>query len=220
MRVSWSSTLLQWHQVQLKHDLPDTFRKSLLLINTILGAFFVTFGPRYGMRQMIISRFSFGILGGILAAVVNVLVCLGWSVINSILAAQLLTSVSDGKLPTWAGIVILSVFTVVIAMFGYRIVHHYERFSWIPMWIIFFIILGEASHYMTVTPIQATGATEAGNFLSFAASIVGYNPGWVTCAADYSVNQVCTFLIFITNGEHSEPDLLMFIFSHQTLIDV
>ncbi|KAH8553659.1 NCS1 family nucleobase:cation symporter-1 [Umbelopsis sp. PMI_123] len=168
----------------------------ILVCNAIAvapGAFFVTFGPRYGMRQMILSRYSFGIYGGILAALVNVVVCVGWSVINSILAAQLLTSVSNGKLPVWAAILILSFITVIIAIFGYRIVHHYERFSWLPMWIIFFIILGEAAHHMTYTPITATGATEAGNWLSFAASVVGYNPGWVTCAADYSVNQPSSF---------------------------
>jgi purine-cytosine permease-like protein len=148
---------------------------------------------------MIISRFSFGIYGGMFAALVNVVVCIGWSVINAILAAQLLTSVSNGKLPIWAAIILLSFITVIIAVFGYRIVHHYERFSWIPMWIIFFIILGEAAHHMTITPITAVGATEAGNWLSFAATVVGYNPGWVTCAADYSVNQVC--IIFINIGK-------------------
>ncbi|KAI8584592.1 hypothetical protein K450DRAFT_296090 [Umbelopsis ramanniana AG] len=173
----------------------DSF--SVILVCNIIavapGAFFVTFGPRYGMRQMIISRFSFGIYGGMFAALVNVVVCIGWSVINAILAAQLLTSVSNGKLPVWAAIILLSFITVIIAVFGYRIVHHYERFSWIPMWIIFFIILGEAAHHMTITPITAVGATEAGNWLSFAATVVGYNPGWVTCAADYSVNQPASF---------------------------
>ncbi|KAG2172288.1 hypothetical protein INT43_004830 [Umbelopsis isabellina] len=168
----------------------------ILVFNAIAvapGAFFVTFGPRYGMRQMIITRFSFGKYGGIIAALANVLVCLGWSVINSILGAQLLTSVSNGRLPVWAAIILLSFITVIIAMLGYRIVHHYERFSWIPMWIIFFIILGVSCHHMELTPIESSGATEAGNFLSFAASVVGYNPGWVTCAADYSVNQPPTF---------------------------
>ncbi|ORZ03536.1 permease for cytosine/purines uracil thiamine allantoin [Syncephalastrum racemosum] len=173
----------------------DSFACILIcnVIAVLPGAFFVSLGPRYGLRQMVLSRYSFGMLGCILAAVVNIIVCLGWSVINVILAGQLLATVSDNKLPMYGGIILVAAVTLAITVFGYKVLHHFERWAWIVMWIAFFIVFGLGVKHMRVTPTSETGATEAGAFLSFAASIIGFNPGWVTCAADYSVNMPSTF---------------------------
>src|SRR2546430_17493713 len=54
------------------------------LLGTIPVAFFSTFGPRFGMRQMILSRFFFGYYGVKVIAVFNCLACLGWSAVNVI----------------------------------------------------------------------------------------------------------------------------------------
>ncbi|CAO3596581.1 unnamed protein product [Absidia cylindrospora] len=176
----------------------------ILVCNMIVcvpGAFFVTLGQRYGLRQMVLTRYSFGLYGAILPAVINIVICIGWSTINVILGGQLLTSVSDDKLPMWAAILVLALVTVIITVFGYRVLHHYERWIWFPMWIIFFIILGYGAKNMVNTPIPTTsGAFEAGNVLSFATSVVGFNPAWVTCASDYAVNQPVSFdrrIVFI-----------------------
>lgn len=57
--------------------------------------------------------------------------------------------------------------------------------------IIFIIILGYGAKNMVSVPITSVGgAADTGNFLSFASSVVGYNPSWVTCSSDYAVNQV------------------------------
>jgi hypothetical protein len=42
-------------------------------------AFFSTFGPRFGLRQMVLSRFFFGYYGVKVIAVFNILACIGWS---------------------------------------------------------------------------------------------------------------------------------------------
>src|ERR1700724_1642915 len=52
-------------------------------------AFFSTLGPKLGLRQMTISRFSFGYVGSMIMALFNVAACIGWSVVNVIIGGQL-----------------------------------------------------------------------------------------------------------------------------------
>src|SRR5256714_9227265 len=70
-------------------------------------AFFSTLGPKLGLRQMTISRFSFGWVGGIIMALFNVGACIGWSAVNVIVGGQLVTALSNGAIPLWASILII-----------------------------------------------------------------------------------------------------------------
>ena len=54
------------------------------LLGIMPVCFFSTFGPRFGLRQMVLSRFWFGWYGVKLIAIFNVLACIGWSSVNSI----------------------------------------------------------------------------------------------------------------------------------------
>ncbi|KAG9230179.1 putative purine-cytosine permease fcyB [Amylocarpus encephaloides] len=151
--------------------------------------FFSTFGPRFGLRQMVLSRFYFGWYGVKLIAVFNILACIGWSSVNVIVGAQLFNAVNN-DMPGWAGILVIAFSTLLITMFGYKIVHTYERFSWIPCLIIFLIVLGEfakSGHFQNIP--MGVGKSEAGACLSFAASVYGFATGWTSYAADYTVYQ-------------------------------
>ncbi|KKY36199.1 putative purine-cytosine permease [Diaporthe ampelina] len=155
--------------------------------------FFSTFGPRFGLRQMVLSRFFFGYNGVKLIAIFNILACLGWSSVNVIVGAQLLAAISPGHnaLPGWAGILIISLSTLLITTFGYRLVHAYERWSWIPVLVIFCIVAGEfgvSGKFDALLPL-GEGKAEAGFVLSFAASVFGFATGWTSMAADYAVYQ-------------------------------
>ncbi|KAK8103916.1 purine-cytosine permease [Apiospora kogelbergensis] len=155
--------------------------------------FFSTFGPRFGLRQMALSRFYFGFYGVKLIACFNILACIGWSSVNVIVGAQLFHAINS-DFPGWAGILIIALATLFICAFGYKIVHLYERWSWIPSFVIFLIVLGIFAHsgqFSSKLPL-ATGAAEAGSILSFAASIYGYATGWTSYAADYTVYQPAT----------------------------
>jgi NCS1 nucleoside transporter family len=164
----------------------------ILFIN-ILGiipvSFFSTFGPRFGLRQMVLSRFFFGWYGVKIIAVFNILACVGWSAVNVIVGAQLFHAVNH-NMPGWAGILVIAGATFLITLFGYKIVHTYERYSWIPCLIIFLIILGEFAHSGQFNNIpMGVGKSEAGAVLSFAASVFGFATGWTSYAADYTVYQ-------------------------------
>jgi purine-cytosine permease-like protein len=81
------------------------------LLGTTPVAFFSTFGPKFGMRQMILSRFFFGYYGVKVIAVFNCLACLG---------AQLIHAV-NGNVPGYAGIIIIAACTFIITLFGYKV---------------------------------------------------------------------------------------------------
>jgi len=54
--------------------------------------------------------------------------------------------------------------------------------------IIFLILLGQSARFMESGPWGGTGDVEAASVLSFGAAIVGFGLGWVSLAADYTVN--------------------------------
>lgn len=151
--------------------------------------FFSTFGPRFGLRQIVLSRFFFGWYGVKIIAVFNVIACLGWSAVNVIVGAQLLNAVNS-NMPGWAGIIVIAAATFFVTLFGYKVVHTYERYSWIPCLVIFLIVLGEFAHSgMFENLPMGVGKSEAGAALSFAASVFGFGTGWTSYAADYTVYQ-------------------------------
>lgn len=125
-------------------------------------------------------------------AVFNILACIGWSSVNSIVGAQLIETVnSDVKGPV--GIVIIAICTFGITTFGYKVVHAYEFWSWIPTTIIFLILLGVFAHSGDFVAIEwSTGTSELGSVLSYGSVIYGFATGWTSYAADYTVYQPST----------------------------
>lgn len=158
-------------------------------LGTIPVAFFSTFGPRFGMRQMVLSRFFFGYYGVKVIAVFNCLACLGWSSVNVIVGAQLLHAVNP-SMPGWAGIIVIAACTFIITLFGYKVVHIYEMWSWIPCFIIFLIVLAEFARSGQFSNLpMGVGTSEAASVLSYAASVFGFSTGWTSYASDYTCYQ-------------------------------
>ena len=131
------------------------------LLGALPVSFFSTFGPRFGLRQMVLSRFFFGYYGvklsesppsvasaltlNVAVAFFNILACVGWSAVNVIVGAQLLNAV-NANVPGYAGIIIIAAATFLVTLFGYKVVHGYEAWSWIPAFVVWLIVLGEFVH--------------------------------------------------------------------------
>lgn len=152
-------------------------------------AFFSTLGSKLGLRQMTISRFSFGWIGASLMAIVNGMTCIGWSVVNVIVGGQLVQALSGNKIPGGCGILAITLLTTIVSLYGYRQVHRYERFAWIPMVLIFGAIAVINLPHATVVPSRMTGLAYVAALLSFGSAIYGATAGWAPYAADYSVKQ-------------------------------
>jgi len=76
-----------------------------------------------------------------------------------------------------------------VSIYGYRYVHRYERYAWIPMAIIFVILLIVAAPHMHIIPTPAFTAAEIAGLVSFGGAVYGFATGWSSYAADYNVNQ-------------------------------
>jgi len=121
--------------------------------------------------------------------VFNVLACIGWSSVNCIVGAQLINAVNN-DVPGYAGIIIIAVCTFFVTLFGYKVVHAYEFWSWIPTFIIFLIIVGVFAHSGDFQNIpMGVGTSEIGSILSFGSVVYGFATGWTSYAADYTVYQ-------------------------------
>jgi NCS1 nucleoside transporter family len=166
---------------------------AVILIFNCLGvlsvAFFSTLGPKLGLRQMTITRFSFGWIGASLMAIFNVITCIGWSVVNVIVGGQLIHALSGGAIPEGVGILAIAILTTIVSLYGYRYVHHYERYAWIPIAVIFLILLVVNGPNATLVAPKATGISYLASLLSFGGAIYGFAAGWGPYAADYNAKQ-------------------------------
>lgn len=167
------------------------------ILGSIPVGFFSVFGARFGLRQLIVSRFLVGNVANRVFCFLACIACVGWAAVNTMSSAQLLYIVSDtGALPPWAGCVVVIACTIIVSFFGYNVIHTYEKWSWIPNMVCFIAIIArmakadvfkagiqnEAGEWVT----WGSGRTLAGNVLSFGGTIFGYSAGWATCAADYT----------------------------------
>ncbi|CDM27736.1 hypothetical protein DTO013E5_4445 [Penicillium roqueforti] len=159
------------------------------LLGVMTVCYFSCFGPMFGLRQMVLSRFWFGWWPVKFIAVLNIIACVGWSAANAIVGAQLLNAVNS-KVPGFAGILIITFCTLFVTFAGYKYVHMYEYWSWIPTCIVFFIVLGTFAHSGDFVNIpMGVGVSEMGACLSFGSTVYGFATGWTSYAADYTVYQ-------------------------------
>lgn len=109
----------------------------------------------------------------------------GFAVIASSLGAQCLQALSNGKVSQQVGLVIILVPAMCIAFSGYRTLHFYQRFAWIPVLFALFVLVGYSSKNLAKQePVTAPEAPQVINTIAF---IAGYLISWGNVAGDYCV---------------------------------
>ncbi|ORY08076.1 permease for cytosine/purines, uracil, thiamine, allantoin-domain-containing protein [Clohesyomyces aquaticus] len=159
-----------------------------MLVGCLPVAYIATFGPRSGNRTMIFARYSMGWWPSKLVVVLNIIVLLGYALIDCVVAGQILSAVSTNNMSVVVGIIVVAIITWGITTFGYQIFHYYERYAWLPQLIVLCILAGVAGPSFNVSSVsEGNPATLAGNRLSFfglnLAAAITYSGG----AADYFV---------------------------------
>lgn len=139
------------------------------LLGSLVVAYIATWGPVSGNRTMIFSRYTFGWWPSKLIVLLNLIVLLGYSMIDLVVAGQILSAVSsDGHLSVVVGIIIVAIIVWAITTFGISIYHMYMRYAWLPTLIAISILYGvSASHFDLATPTTGDVRTRVGNRLSF-----------------------------------------------------
>jgi nucleobase:cation symporter-1, NCS1 family len=157
-----------------------------LVLGSVIGGItqgiLSTRGPKYGVPQMVLSRLGFGYWGNILPAGLNsVTAGIGWFAVNSVSGAFALNALLHW--PKVLCLLIIVVLQVVVAFFGYNLVHAFERYAFPVLTIIFLIasvIILSKAH-----PGAAHHTIPGAFLLTFGASF-GYAVGWNPYAADYT----------------------------------
>ncbi|CAF1407601.1 unnamed protein product [Adineta steineri] len=164
------------------------------IIGIIPTAAIACFGPASGLRTMVFSRYSWGFYGASVIAALNVISALGWAAVNSITGAQTLRVVFNDKLPIAVGIIIIAILSMIVSFVGYRWIHIYERYSWIPVFIAYCIVAGVSGKYISHSQTRTLNATisneihhwDISSILSFGSVCFGNAVSWCSFAADYT----------------------------------
>jgi NCS1 nucleoside transporter family len=158
-------------------------------VGSCVVAYIATFGPKSGNRTMIFSRYVMGWWPSKIVVVLNIVVLLGYGMIDCVVAGQILSAVS-GNMSVVVGIIVVAIISWAITTFGYQIFHYYERWAWLPQLIVLCILAGVAGPHFNIST-ESHGDenpdTIIGNRISFfgltLAAAITYGGG----AADYFV---------------------------------
>ena len=165
-----------------------------LAIGTALGSLthgvLSSWGPRFGVPQMVQARGAFGFLGNLLPAGLNAFTAgVGWFIVNSVSGAFALQSLIGWRF--WIGYVIVVAAQVGVAFVGHNLVHVFERTLLPYLAVVFAIATGvilTKAHYGAGfdahAPVAVGGRSAAFILALFIA--YGYAAGWNPYASDYS----------------------------------
>jgi NCS1 nucleoside transporter family len=160
------------------------------ILGVLPVAFLSTLGPKTGLAQMPLSRFAFGLQGAKLPAIFNAIACIGWSAVNAVIGSSLLETATGGRISQPVALVLLALVTTAISVYGYFIVHRYERIAWIPMVLLFgYVFIASASKFNLNVPVTSNGLSLFVDIATFGGAVFGYAVGWSSYAADYTRRQ-------------------------------
>ncbi|OAK94121.1 hypothetical protein IQ06DRAFT_86180 [Phaeosphaeriaceae sp. SRC1lsM3a] len=159
-------------------------------VGSLVVSYIATFGPKSGNRTMIFSRYIMGWWPSKIVVILNIIVLLGYGMIDCVVAGQILAAVADGSMSLVVGIIVVAIIAWLITTFGYQIFHYYERWAWLPQLIVLCILAGVAGPQFNVSAHSHGDEdpdTIIGNRISFfgltLAAAITYGGG----AADYFV---------------------------------
>lgn len=159
-------------------------------IGCIVPSFTATLCAPTGLRQIATSRYAFGIWGSKICGFLNIVVNLGFGTIGCIVAGELISAVSGGKVTIVVGIIILCVTAYIISFLGFRIIHRYEQVAWILILVLICIEYGQSAKYFSPTPglSYSSGEDKTGASLNYFALVFGTSAAWCSISGDYYVH--------------------------------
>ncbi|KAJ5660023.1 hypothetical protein N7507_006474 [Penicillium longicatenatum] len=198
MTLLWFSTNITANNIAvgmlgpLSYDLGFVDSALCATFGALLGAagvaYMGTFGPASGNRTMVVARYFMGYYPSKIACLLNIIIMLGYGMIDCLVGGQVLSAVSGGRMTVIVGIIIIAIMTWVVVLFGMTVFHIYERWAWVPQFIAIFVLVGSAGPKFDTT-ISSAGSSEtiAGNRLSFFSLCLSASVAWAPAGADFFV---------------------------------
>jgi NCS1 family nucleobase:cation symporter-1 len=164
-----------------------------LLAGNILGSLFlagaVAMGPKMGLPQMFISRWSFGRKGNYLFAALNWISTVGWFTVNVILGTFALLTLLP-SIPFYVGAALTVIVEVLFAIYGYDMIHSFEKVMSVLLGALFAFatVIIAAQHYAAISSYSPK-AVSAGSLAVLAITLAAsfsYVMSWSPYGSDYS----------------------------------
>jgi NCS1 nucleoside transporter family len=164
-----------------------------LILGTGLGSLthgiLSSWGPKFGIPQMVQARGAFGFFGNFLPSGLNTFTAgVGWFIVNSVSGAFALQSLFGWHF--WIGYVLVVVAQVGVAFIGHNFVHVFERAVFPYLAVVFAIatvVILTKTHYGTGFDAKsAPGGSSSAAFILALFISYGYAVGWNPYASDYT----------------------------------
>lgn len=152
------------------------------LLSTCAPAYLATLGPKTGMRQMIQARYSFGRYLVSVPVLLNLATLTGFIIIICVVGGQCLAAISDGTVTPNAGIVIIALLGLLISFCGFRILHYYETYAFIPAVIALAIAAGCGGSDLKKQAEMPSATAPA--ILGYGGIVASYMIPWAAIASD------------------------------------
>jgi NCS1 family nucleobase:cation symporter-1 len=159
-----------------------------LLIGNVVGAVFMAGhsaqGPKLGIPQMIQSRAQFGFYGAILPLILVLLMYLGFFASSGVLGGSALAA--------WSGmnvnlaIILVSVVCMALAVYGYRLIHQYERVVSVISGLGFLVLTIRLLTEHSIGSVWVSSGFSTGTFLLTIAIAATWQITYAPYVADYS----------------------------------
>ncbi|WP_310961958.1 purine-cytosine permease family protein [Nocardioides terrisoli] len=141
-------------------------------------------GPKLGVPQMIQSRAQFGFFGAVLPLVLVILMYLGFFASSGVLGGSALSEWTG--LPAVPAIIVVAIVCTVLAIYGYRLIHRYERWVSLLSALAFLYLSVELFRQHDVGAAWHAGHLSWGTFGLVVSIAATWQFTWGPYVADYS----------------------------------
>jgi nucleobase:cation symporter-1, NCS1 family len=159
-----------------------------IVLGTVLGALLVsvlcTWGPSTGVGQLPLARLQFGqtvVVPGLLMWFSTI----AWDAINAIFGAEAIHLLIH--VPFWLGLLIVLVMQGLLGVFGYELMHTFERWGSIVLGLLFIAItvkIAAIGNFSSVATVH--GGAQAGTFILMTTIAASFVVSWAAYASEYS----------------------------------
>jgi NCS1 family nucleobase:cation symporter-1 len=154
------------------------------LIGAAPAAILAITGPRTGMPQLALSRIAFGRFIAV-PGVANWITTIAWDGLNGLFGAEAMVVLFH--VPFWIGLVIVMAGQAVLAVFGYEVIHTFEKWMSIVLGLVFLILTIKIALIGDVhIPAQTHGGAAVGGFILMVTIVASFTIGYSAYAGDYT----------------------------------
>jgi Purine-cytosine permease and related proteins len=140
------------------------------------------------LNRQVTARYTMGWFPSRLCVVLNIVIMLGYGIIDILAAGQIMSAVNNKGMSVIVGVIVGAVISLVICVVGIRLFHSYERWAWLPQVIVVLILIGVSGPYWdSKSPSTGSGAAKSADQASFFFLCMSSPLAWSPASADFYV---------------------------------